>query len=290
MSRCRCMPSTIVTLTTDFGTRDGYVGAMKGVILGISPGASVVDITHDVPAQDIAHGAFVLGSAHRYFPEGAVHVAVVDPGVGTARRALVLVTPSGSFVAPDNGVLTYVVAAHRKPDEPDASPISEDREFLEPVTTALPEDCRAYVLNRPEYWLQPLSDTFHGRDLFAPVAAHLSRGVSAEELGEPVNELVCLHVPSPVATGDGVKGRIIHVDHYGNLVSNITAADMPGVAVQVEIAGQRISGISRSFAEGGELVAIIGSHSYLEVARRNGDGAGYLGAGVGSVVTVVERA
>ena len=280
------MSSKIITLTTDFGTRDGYVGAMKGVILGIDPEAKIVDISHDIPPQDGAHGAFVLGSAHRYFPPDSVHLAVVDPGVGTPRKALAVVTGSDIFVGPDNGLLSYVLQSFQ--DRSGSKPFtSADAGLLQPVTGPVPEGCSAYELTRSEYWMQPVSDTFHGRDVFAPVAANLSLGVPPEKLGDPVHELVWLNLPHPVVAGGRVEGRIIHVDRYGNLVSNIPGSDLPAGNAAVEIGGRVIEGISRSYAEGsGELVAIIGSHSYLEVARPNGDAARLLEAGIGDEVRV----
>ena len=281
------MPSKIITLTTDFGTRDSYVGAMKGVILGIDPDATVVDISHEIPPQDVAHGTFVLGSVHRSFPPDSIHVAVVDPGVGTPRKALAVVTGSDIFVGPDNGLLTYVLQSFQ--DRSGSKPFtSADAGLLQPVTGPAPDGCSAYELTRSEYWMQPVSDTFHGRDVFAPVAAHLSLGVPPVKLGDPVHELVWLNLPRPAVAGGTIEGRIIHVDRYGNLVSNIAGSDLPPNAdVAVEIGGRALRGISRSFAEGsGDLVAIVGSHSYLEIARPNGDAARFLRAGVGDEIWV----
>ena len=281
------MPSNIITLTTDFGTRDGYVGAMKGVLLGVNPGAAVVDISHDVPPQDVAHGAFVLGSAHGYFPPDAVHVAVVDPGVGTPRRALAVVTPLGVYVGPDNGLLTYLLRSCQDWHGPQPLAMDADVGLLQPLAGPVPEGCSAFALTRSEYWMHPVSDTFHGRDVFAPVAAHLSRGAPPEDLGDPVDELVWLRLPRPAAGGGGTEGLIIHVDHFGNLVSNVASSDLPTGGVVVEIGGRAIAGISRSFTgEKRELLAIVGSHSYLEIARPNGSAARFLGAGVGDQVRV----
>ena len=198
------MASPVITLTTDFGAADGFVGAMKGVVLGINPGATIVDLVHEVPPQDVAHGAFVLAITSPYFGPDAIHVAVVDPGVGTPRQVLLLVEPAGRFVAPDNGLLTYVFA--------DSSPLVEqenqDRvtEAAVPRKIAVPEGWRAYDLDRPEYWRHPVSDTFHGRDVFAPVAAQLSLGASPDDMGSRVMEVGGLVVRPPSLRGEALHG------------------------------------------------------------------------------------
>ena len=280
------MSSATITLTTDFGTSDGYVGTMKGVALRINPDVALVDISHDIPPQDVAHGAFVLGTAYRYFHPDAVHVGVVDPGVGTSRRALLMVTPVGRFIVPDNGLLTYVLADqhHRSASGPDTG--TPAGKFMAPSIMPVPEGCAAYALTKAEYWLHPVSDTFHARDIFAPAAAHLSRGVAPGKMGESVEELVCLNVTSPASQRGIVEGRIVFIDHFGNLVSNIRSARLRGGSVQVEIGGTLIEEMSSSYAEGEGLRALVGSHGYLEIAERNGSAAARLGAGVGSVVRV----
>ena len=280
------MSSPIITLTTDFGARDWYVGAVKGTLLGINPNATVIDISHDIPPQDTAHGAFVLGNGYPSFPADTIHVAVVDPGVGTSRRALLVVTPDGRFIAPDNGLLTYVLADHRAPTSETLSADSPGK-FMQPMTASVPDGCSAYSLTRAEYWHHPVSDTFHGRDVFAPVAAHLSLGVRPEQLGESVEEVVHLNIHAPTKRSDAVEGRIIFVDHFGNLVSNIRRPLLPSGNIQVEIAGNLIKGLSRSFAEGEGLLALVGSHGYLEVAEREGSAADRLGATVGTELRAV---
>ena len=277
------MSRPIITLTSDFGSRDGYAGAMKGVILGICPDANIVDISHELPPHDVPHAAFVLSTACPYFPPDAVHVAVVDPGVGTERRPIVLTAPTGTFVAPDNGLLTHVLTTHGvhptgKPND------TTDRLALSQVN--LPDECAAYVLNLDRYWLKPTSKTFHGRDIFAPAAAHLASGVSPEELGEPIATLQCLDIPRPAERHGVIEGRVIHVDRFGNLVSNIRLDNQTPGSVLVKIAGRRIQGLSRSYAAAGEILAIVGSHGYLEVALRNGSAAKQLGAGVGAKMEV----
>ena len=277
------MASTILTLTTDFGDNGGYVGAMKGVALSIGPDLSIVDISHRVPPQDIPHGAFVIGTACRYFPPDAVHVCVVDPGVGTSRRPLLVVTPGGRFVAPDNGLLTYVLGD----SYPGWSPAAPGKGgFMQPVVVGLPDGCAAYELTRAEYWRHPVSNTFHGRDVFAPAAAHLALGVPPEQLSEPVDSVVCLNAYPPVVSPDTVEGRIVFIDHFGNLVSNIRSRDLRGGDLEIKVGGARIRGLSRTFAEAEGLLALICSDDYLQIAARNGSAARLLSAAVGSRVRV----
>lgn len=279
-------PSPTITLTSDFGMRDGFVAVMKGVILGINPNATFVDISHDIPPQNIAHGAFVLGTTCGYFPRDSIHLAVVDPGVGSARRPVLLVTPDNSYIAPDNGLLTYVLLAFQARPNPGIDETMEEDAVLRPKRVLLPEGCSAYVLDRDEYWLKPVSNTFHGRDIFAPVAAHLSNGAAPDALGTPVDEIVCLNVPVPLEEANVITGRVIHVDHFGNLISNIRLGDVFGGSVEVEVKGQRIHGLSESFISATGLLAIVGSHGYLEIAVTNGNAANFLEAAVGTSLRV----
>lgn len=279
-------PSPVITLTTDFGTRDGYVAAIKGVILSINPGATVVDVSHDLPAHDIPHAAYVLGSTCPYYPAGTVHVAVVDPGVGTDRRPVLLTTPQGVYLAPDNGLLTYVLADQYPGGElPSASADGADA-FLSPRTASVPPGCTAYVPDRDEYWRRPTSDTFHGRDVFAPVAAHLSLGVKPDRLGHKTNYVTCLNMPVPIKRGDFVLGRVIYDDRFGNLVTNLRAADIDAEGILVEIMGSKIDGLSRAYEGSQGLLAVIGSQGYLEVSVDRGNAARLLGATVGTEVKV----
>ena len=277
------MTAPIISLTTDFGSASGYAGALKGVLLGINPASTIVDISHEVPAQDIAHGAFVLGSAYRYFDDGAIHVAVVDPGVGTSRRALLLITPAGRFLTPDNGLLSYVVldrAGNTAPPEPNVG-------FMEPALTPVPEGCAAYSITNPEYWRHPVSSTFHGRDIFAPVAAHFSLGVAPDDLGERVDSIVVLNVWPEPANGAALDGHVVFVDGFGNLITNLRSDRIPAGPVSVEIRGHSLQGITKTFADADGLMALHGSHGYLEVAERNGSAAARLQARVGDAVKVL---
>ena len=260
-------PPPIITLTTDFGVRDPYVGVMKGVILGINPRATIVDVSHEVEPQAIAQGAFIIGSSHRFFPSGSIHVVVVDPGVGTSRRAVLLVTPTARFLGPDNGVFTHVARAGYA-----------DGEGLAP-------GYEAYELSNRGLWLGPPSDTFHGRDVFAPVAAHLSLGVPDREVGPRLSRLTLLPQATPAWDGPVLEGSVVHVDRYGNLITDIPGSLLRGVEGLVfRVRGRRIHGLSRSYSEAGSLLAIVGSNATLEVAVRNGSAAEALGAGVGDPV------
>jgi S-adenosyl-L-methionine hydrolase (adenosine-forming) len=274
---------TIITLTTDFGAADGYVGAMKGVILGITPGATLVDISHDVAAHDVRGGAFVLKTASPYFAAGTIHIAVIDPGVGSERRALAVQTPRATFIGPDNGVLSWALAR---------------------------EDGLTIVhLDRPAYWLDPISSTFHGRDVFAPAAAHLARGVGIAELGTVVDDLIRLPLPRPRCDESGtLHSEVIYIDRFGNLVTGIEIEPGDGPAVcrvtnlpdgapvvnfsslaRIDILGRRIEGVVHSYSDvnPGELLALAGSSGHLEVAVRNGNAASALEAQAGAPVRVI---
>ena len=273
------MPRPIVALTSDFGLADGYVASMKGVILGIAPDTNIIDVAHDLPAHDVPHAAFVLGTTFSYFPSHTVHLAVVDPGVGTDRRPLLLTTPAGSFVGPDNGLSTYVLRSFGARAEQDVG-------FLQPVSVGVPPDCKAFILDREEHWLSPLSSTFHGRDIFAPAAGRIASGAAPESLGSPTGTVECLNVPEPAKNGGVVHGRIVYVDRFGNLVSNIDGRAMAERVSAVEIEDVRIDGLSQSYQEADGLLAIVGSNDFLEVALKEGSAAEMLDAGVGTPVRV----
>ncbi len=271
----------MITLLTDFGTRDSYVAEMKAVILRLNPQATIVDVTHEVEPQAVAEGAVVLGRAFRVFTPDAVHVAVVDPGVGTERRAILLVTPEGQFLAPDNGLLTYAVR-----EAPEYEEAIAGSGFLQAVSMPVPAGCAVYRLSNETLWRKPVSDTFHGRDVFAPLAAHLSLGLPPADVGESVESLTCLSIPHPRRRGDEIWGHVVHVDRFGNLVTTIGGEPVAGRDVEVTVGGSHIRGISRSYAEGGELLAIIGSGGSLEIAVRDGSAADALCVGVGELVVV----
>jgi S-adenosylmethionine hydrolase len=258
----------LITLTTDFGLRDHYVGAMKGVMLNINPSLLVVDICHAVNSYDLLDGALTIAQAYPFFPGNSIHVVVVDPGVGTDRRPILVEAGKHRFVAPDNGVLSLVY----------------ERE----------EHVRVYHITAEHYFLHPVSATFHGRDIFAPVAAHLSKGVSPASFGEILTDYQRFSIPRPRKVEPNMlQGRVIKVDKFGNLVTNIRPEDAPQIFSQAAAAPFRIligKGEVRTFrtafAEGspGEAFAIVGSMGFLEIATNRGSATQLLEAGKGSEV------
>lgn len=272
-----------IVLATDFGLADAYVGMMRGVIFSINPHVAVIDMTHGIGPQDVRHGALALGDACSYFPDSTIFIAVVDPGVGTDRPAILLETPHHRFIAPDNGLLTMVCRRYE--------PGFGDTDTMGPQD--LPDGCRAWRLTNPAYWRHPISATFHGRDVFAPAAAHLSTGVAPDTLGEPTSTITALSMPIPRPEGNVVRGQIIFADAFGNLVSDITASILANMGVLgregetvTSIAGQDIAGLSRTFHDppGGGWKALLGSHGRLEVALVDGNAAAALGAGSGTEI------
>ncbi len=272
--------SAIITLTTDFGLAEAYVAAMKGVILSLNPEAKLVDICHSIKPQNISQAAFILSTAYQFFPERTIHLVVVDPGVGTERRAIILRTPLADFVAPDNGVLSYVIRQFP------AGPLNVSRRQIE-----LAPELQAVAITKPEFWMSPVSATFHGRDIFAPVAARLSLGLPPEDFGEPITSLAVLPMPSLDQETDTLTGYVIHIDNFGNLITNIKRTDLPQEhpPVVIEVGNKRISGLSRTYAESEGLLAIIGSSGYLEIALKNGNAGAFLGAEPGSEVKIRKK-
>jgi S-adenosyl-L-methionine hydrolase (adenosine-forming) len=256
-SAFRTPRSAFITLLTDFGTRDYFVPAVKGVIYTINPQVQVVDISHEVAAQAIASAAFILAACYQNFPKGTIHLAVVDPGVGSLRRAIVVEAGSYLFVGPDNGIFSYVY----------------DRESR----------VRAFQITRDQFFRPDASRTFQGRDLFAPVAAWLSRGLSPGALGDEIDDYLRLEIPRPKLGEEKVEGRIIHIDRFGNCLTNLTAADLQSVT-RIEFAGREITRIYSHFAESAgtrDLFAYIGSAGYWEIAIWCGSAAELTGARVG---------
>jgi S-adenosyl-L-methionine hydrolase (adenosine-forming) len=254
-------PARLAALLTDFGTDDVYVGVMKAVLLGICPAARIVDLTHAIPPQDVRLGALALADAVPYLPAGAVVVAVVDPGVGSERAALAARAGGRYFVGPDNGLLSWCLDA----------------------------DAAVVRLAEPRYRLSPLSDTFHGRDVFAPAAAHLLNGLPLDRLGPPAGSWRGLERPAPTRRPDGgLDAHVIAVDRFGNLILDLGRADLPARPA-FEVAGQRTIGLVRSYAgAGGCLAALVGSFGRVELAWPNGSAAARLGVGVGATVVVRE--
>jgi S-adenosyl-L-methionine hydrolase (adenosine-forming) len=261
--------SRIVTFTTDFGLSDPFVGIMHGVVLNIHPETTTVDISHAVHSYDRLDGALTLAQAYRFFPPRTVHVVVIDPGVGSRRRPIIVETDDYVFVAPDNGVLSLVETREKK--------------FSVRHITA------------ERYFLQPVSRTFHGRDIFAPVAGWLSKGVAPAEFGPEISDHVRLPLPAVERIGgNSLRSVVLKVDKFGNLITNISEQDAPELfaspppSFSLLIAGKTITHVCQSYAEGGEdeLFAIAGSSGYLEIAARQVSAAGKLGVGVGAQVEI----
>ncbi|HKP52683.1 MAG TPA: SAM-dependent chlorinase/fluorinase [Chloroflexia bacterium] len=308
----------VITMTTDFGLHDGYVGTMKGVIHTLLPDAAVVDISHAVGPQQIHEAAFILYRAYRYFPASAIHIAVVDPGVGTSRRPIVLVTRHGTFVGPDNGIFTYVLRAERasvrdpemagRPawvggmwgvapnwagDEPSRGEDGDEEDAY-----GLP---RAYHLINPDYWLASVSSTFHGRDIFAPSAAHLASGAQPERMGELVSAdgLIMLPTGAPrihrSSRGTTIVGQIVYMDHFGNIITNLPERLLAPLLEDaartpiVEIGDHKIRGLHHSYGDVGEgqPLALIGSERLLEIAVRNANAAQRMKVRIGDPVRIV---
>jgi len=253
----------IITLTTDFGLSDHFVGVMKGVILGIQPTAQLIDISHGVQPYEIADGAFTIAQAYRYFPRKTVHVVVVDPGVGSARRPLLAEMAGQYFVAPDNGVLSMIFAR----EQPKVRHITNER-----------------------YFLHPVSRTLHGRDVFSPVAAHLSAGVTPAKFGKPIDDYLRAAFDKPTHTGQHTwTGTILKTDHFGNLATNFHIDQFPAIrthAFALKVGRQTIARLALTFSEcdPGELFVVAGSSGYLEVAVSQGSAAQTLGCGAGTPV------
>ncbi len=259
----------IVTLTTDFGTNDHFVGAVKGVILDIVPEAAIVDISHAVQAFDVLDGALAISQAYSYFPTGTVHMVVVDPGVGTARRPIIASSDGYHFVAPDNGVLSMVYAR-------------EERIHVRHITS-------------DHYFRQPVSNTFHARDVFAPVAGYLAKMVDSHKFGDEIEDYVRFAAPKPKPAGENkLRAVVLKVDRFGNLITNVTPEDAPALfapnaAFKIVVGSKEITDIRAAFAEGapGEVFAVLGSMGYLEIVANRAAAAQLTGAGKGSEVSIV---
>jgi len=259
----------VITMTTDFGTQDHYVGTMKGVILNINRSAQIVDICHTLPAFDVLEGALAIAQAYSYFPPGTVHLVVVDPGVGGSRRPILVDTGKYRFIAPDNGVLSLVYER-------------EERFQVRHVTAE-------------HYFLQPVSATFHGRDIFAPVAGYVSKGVSLPMLGEEIDDYVRFKIRTPqLASENELRGVVLKVDNFGNLVTNIRPQDVPALeegpppGFRIQIGSGEVRGIKPTFSAGepGEVFALWGSMGFLEIVSNCGSASQILTAGKGAKVVL----
>lgn len=259
-----------ITLLTDYGTRDPYVACMKGVIYTVNPDVNIVDISHEIAPQDILEAAYVLRCSYSYFPTRTIHVVVVDPTVGSTRRLILAATDDHYFLAPDNGVLSLIYEA-------------------EQMSTVV-------NLTAEHYFANNISKTFHGRDILAPSAAWLAKGNDISNFGDPIEDYVKLTLPKPRMMGEGMlKGNVLHVDRFGNLITNITQADFnaarektPGDAVMILTGKQEIAGLKEYYSQGqkGEIVALFGGGDFLEIAQSQGSAARALGLARGAEVGV----
>lgn len=261
---------TVISLMTDFGIRDGNVGVMKAVIWDIAPQAQISDLSHMIEPQNVRQAALILGRSVPYFPTGSVHIVVVDPGVGTERRPIAARVGTQRFVGPDNGVLTDLL----------------DR------AEAAGWPVQVVHLDQPEFWLPEVSSVFHGRDIFSPVGAHLAAGVGLEKLGTPIEDPVRIDLPRPEVTEAGFRARVIHIDHFGNIATNLDREDLEGVSeLEVRLRGRTIPGLYETFGQlpPGSLMVLYGSTGRLIISEVNGSAARALGAEVDDPVEVIVK-
>ncbi len=259
---------SVITLTTDFGTKDNYVGVMKGVILGINPSVCLVDITHEIAPQQVREAAFLLLSSYRWFPSGTVHLVVVDPGVGGKRNPIIVETERHLFVGPDNGVFSLIY--------------EREQEF------------RVFKISNPQFLLPKVSNTFHGRDIFAPAAAYLSKGTPPSRLGEQINRYVRFPFTGPEIREDVLEGEIIHIDRFGSLVTNISEETWKGFVsrdkqeFQIIIKDKILNRICHTYSDvpQGELLVVIGSSGFLDISANCASAAEMLSAKPGETVRV----
>jgi S-adenosylmethionine hydrolase len=259
---------SVITLLTDFGIRDGYPGIMKGVIWTIAPGVQIADLSHDISPQNILEAGLLLWRIAPYFPAGTIHVAVVDPGVGTPRRGIAAQIGSQYFVGPDNGLFSLIITR-----------AEENNDIIKFVH-----------LNQPEYWLAEVSSVFHGRDVFAPVAAYLASGKPLDSLGTEIQDPVRFEIPRPIHNREGWSGQVIHIDHFGNLATNLNLSHLRNVStVVVKIKDRQVIGLVSTFGERpeGTLIALIDSSGSLAISVVNGSAAHILKSQTGDQVEVI---
>ncbi|MDI6786092.1 MAG: SAM-dependent chlorinase/fluorinase [bacterium] len=257
--------SRIITLTTDFGDKDYYVGAIKGIVYSINPLASIVDISHQIKFGDIGEASFVIKAAYKCFPKGTIHLVVVDPGVGSDRRIVIVKSNDYYFVAPDNGVLSYAIDQLK--------------------------DIKIFEVTNKKYFLKNISHTFHGRDIFAPVVAYLAKGVAAKEFGEKIDNLVVSSIKKVYKKDQTLIGEVVYIDKFGNLITNFTPHDLSSLRnIYVRINNCEMFQINSFYAQSkiGSLLAIWGSYGYLEISVNQGNAEKYLNAKKGDIVSIRE--
>jgi S-adenosylmethionine hydrolase len=262
------LANAIITLTTDYGTNDHLVGTLKGVILKINPDVTIVDITHNVTPFDLLDGALTIGAAYSYFPSKTIHVVVVDPGVGTERRPLLVSAANQYFVAPDNGVLSVIYEREK-------------------------ESLVVRHANVEHYYLQPVSKTFHGRDIFAPVASWLTKGWQTPSMGDEITDYKKFAIPRPKEADGALKGVVLRADAFGNLITNFRSEDLPESAlasggIKFQVGNQSVTRLVETFAQGnnGEAIAYLGSSGYIEIGINKGNASRTLSLGRGTPVTL----
>ncbi len=268
MIRDTLLAVSVITLTSDFGTEDWYVGTMKGVIAGIAPRAKIIDLTHGIPQGDIRAGGFALAASYRYFPKGTVHVVVVDPGVGSRRKAIAAQTANGFFVGPDNGVLSWALAREK--------------------VTAI------HALENEAYMLQPVSRTFHGRDVFAPAAAHLSLGVLMKKFGPVLADFMRLEWPGPRERRGGIEGEVVYIDRFGNAITNLESSLLRSsgrASCEIYARRRQVCPVGTFYQEVPQNapVALVGSSGFLEIAVNGGSAEKVLGLRAGYRVVLALR-
>ncbi len=276
--------SPVITLLTDYGVNDWYVASVKGTILSINSEVNIIDICNTIEPQNVFQASFIIGTIYRFFPAGSIHIVIVDPEVGSNRKSIILSTGYAYFIAPDNGVLSFILidkmlSIYKAGSKP--------RKVLKRVK--LPAGYKAIEISNQDYWLNPVSATFHGRDIFAPVAAHLSEGRSIRDFGIPLSYINVYPIPQPYKDSNGfLYGNIMHIDRFGNLITNIPDKAV-GYTSTVKLGKVTIRGLKPYYAAGRGLMALIGSSNYLEIALRNGSAKDFLGVHVGDIVQIIDK-
>ncbi len=261
----------VISLTTDFGSGDHEAGVLKGVIWSIAPHAQIADLTHEIAPHDVLEAALVLWRTVRFFPDGSIHLVVVDPGVGTSRRAIAAQLGTQYFIGPDNGWISLLLDRANEHNQP----------------------TRFIHLNKPQYWLHEITNIFHGRDIFAPAAAHLAAGIRFEALGTSITDPIQIELPKPSRTPNGWLGQVIHIDHFGNLATNLKVNHLNATKeVIIKIKGKQIAGVVSTFGERpvGSLVALFDSSGSLAISVVNGSAAKALHIQMGDTVEVLSQA